>query len=62
MRRLLRTTLLVLATLALAYAVRIVLWRPLPVRGDSPSDGWVRVGGVVHVHTTLSDGDRKSVV
>ena len=33
-----------------------LLWRPPPLEGDAPRDGWVRVPGVVHVHTTLSDG------
>jgi hypothetical protein len=32
------------------------LWRPLAVAGPAPDDGYVRVPGVVHVHTTLSDG------
>ncbi len=31
-------------------------WRPLPVEGAPPGDGLVRIAGVVHVHTTLSDG------
>ena len=34
----------------------VARWRPLPVFGDAPSDGFTRVRGVVHVHTTLSDG------
>jgi len=37
-------------------AVRIAAWRPLPLAGQAPADGFVRVAGVVHVHTTLSDG------
>ncbi len=46
-----------LAALTLAAAlVRVALWRPLPLLGESPEDGFVRVPGVVHVHTTLSDG------
>jgi Carbohydrate binding domain (family 11)/PHP domain len=36
--------------------VRVALWRPLPVSGEDPNDGYTRVAGVVHVHTTLSDG------
>jgi hypothetical protein len=44
-----------LAVVAL-YALRVVLWRPLPVGGPRPDDGYTRVRGVVHVHTTLSDG------
>lgn len=38
------------------YALRVALWRPLPVQGRSPNDGLVRVPGVVHVHSSLSDG------
>jgi hypothetical protein len=30
--------------------------RPLAVFGPAPTDGFTRVPGVVHVHTTLSDG------
>ena len=46
-----------LAALALAVLLlRVVLWRPLAVVGEPPDDGFVRVAGVVHVHTTLSDG------
>ena len=30
--------------------------RPLAVTGPGPADGYTRVAGVVHVHTTLSDG------
>ena len=37
-------------------AIRVWLWRPLPLTGEAPHDGYVRVPGVVHVHTTLSDG------
>jgi hypothetical protein len=39
-----------------AYATRIALWKPLAVVGSPPDDGYVRVPGVVHVHTTFSDG------
>jgi hypothetical protein len=39
-----------------AYCLRVVLWRPFTVAGSSPEDGFVRVSGVVHVHTTASDG------
>jgi len=34
----------------------VAAWRPLAVVGDGPRDGFVRVSGAVHVHTTLSDG------
>ncbi len=37
-------------------ALRVALWRPLEVVGEAPRDGYTRVAGVVHVHTTLSDG------
>ena len=33
-----------------------LLWRPPPLEGEVPRDGWARVSGVAHVHTTLSDG------
>ena len=41
------------AALWIAAAVR---WRPPPLDGAAPRDGFVRVPGVVHVHTTHSDG------
>jgi hypothetical protein len=44
-----------LAVLALLL-LRVALWRPLAVVGPAPNDGYVRVPGVVHIHTTLSDG------
>jgi hypothetical protein len=37
-----------------AYAVRVALWQPLPLVGEPPPGP--RVHGVVHIHTTLSDG------
>ena len=46
-------TLLAVVTL---YVLRVALWRPLAVAGPEPDDGFVRVPGIVHVHTTLSDG------
>ncbi len=33
-----------------------LLWRPPPLEGEPPRDGWVRVPGAVHMHTTHSDG------
>jgi hypothetical protein len=42
--------------LAGAFALRAALWRPLELTGLEPSDGFTRVAGVVHVHTTASDG------
>jgi hypothetical protein len=51
-----RWALLGLAAIATAYAARVALWRPFEVVGPEPLDGLARVTGVVHVHTTLSDG------
>src|SRR5437899_2683178 len=45
-----------LLLLPLALTLRVALWRPLDVVGEPPRDGYTRVPGVVHVHTTLSDG------
>lgn len=60
LQRLLRHPIRVALTLcllvALVYALRVVAWTALPVRGAAPNDGWTRVPGVVHVHTSLSDG------
>jgi hypothetical protein len=39
-----------------AVALRVVTWRPLELTGPEPGDGYSRVSGVVHVHTTASDG------
>jgi hypothetical protein len=36
--------------------VRAALWRPFAVVGEAPRDGYHRYGGVVHIHTTASDG------
>ena len=49
---------LLLAALALLAAslLRVALWRPLSLTGEPPGDGDARAAGVVHVHTTLSDG------
>jgi hypothetical protein len=55
-RRWLRWSLLGLSALAAFSAVRVALWRPAQVLGDAPNDGYQRVSGVVHVHTTYSDG------
>lgn len=46
---------LLLGALA-ADTVRLALRRPLAVAGALADDGYVRVTGVVHVHTTHSDG------
>ena len=39
-----------------AYAVHFALWAPLALVGEAPTDGHLRASGVVHIHTTLSDG------
>jgi hypothetical protein len=49
-----RWALLGLASLFVVCAVRVALWRPYAVAGDAPAGS--RAVGVVHVHTTLSDG------
>ncbi len=41
---------------AALWGLPALLWRPPPLEGEAPRDGLVRVSGVVHVHTTLSDG------
>jgi PHP domain-containing protein len=46
----------VLVLVLLVGVVNVVRWRPLPVLGEQAQDGYQRVSGVVHVHTTLSDG------
>src|SRR5512143_4323644 len=51
-----RLVLLAALVLFVAWLARVVFWRPLPLVGEAPDDGWARTGGVVHVHTTLSDG------
>jgi hypothetical protein len=38
------------------WAAYVYLWQPFGVSEAPPHDGYVRVPGVVHVHTTLSDG------
>lgn len=38
------------------WGVRLVAWRPYELTGEVPADGYARVEGVVHIHTTLSDG------
>jgi hypothetical protein len=47
---------LVLLAAALVFCIFVARERPLAVFGPAPSDGYTRVPGVVHVHTTLSDG------
>jgi hypothetical protein len=33
-----------------------VLWHPLSLVGEAPRDGYTRVAGAIHIHTTHSDG------
>jgi hypothetical protein len=56
MKRALRTLFVLAAVAASVLALRVVSWRPLTLAGAAPGDGHARVEGVVHVHTTLSDG------
>jgi hypothetical protein len=52
-----RTVVFVVVLLVvLVWGIHVVRWRPLPVVGEQAHDGYQRVSGVVHVHTTLSDG------
>ena len=54
-----RLRLLLLAVVIIPAALGVgpaLTWRPPPLEGEPPRDGWARVPGVVHVHTTLSDG------
>jgi hypothetical protein len=55
-RRARRGLLGALALVALGGLVRVALWKPLALTGPPPGDGYARASGVVHVHTTLSDG------
>ena len=58
MKRRRRGRLVLLAALALLGAafLRFALWQPLELVGQPLSDDYARARGVVHVHTTLSDG------
>jgi hypothetical protein len=54
-----RKTLIALGILGaalVAYAARIAVWHPAPLLGSPVNDGRTRVPGIIHVHTTLSDG------
>ena len=55
-----RTTTRWLATLPLlvgaVLAWRVIAWHPLSVSATAVTDGFVRVSGVAHIHTTHSDG------
>ena len=47
---------IILLLVGAVLAGRVVAWRPLSVSATAVSDGFVRVSGVAHIHTTLSDG------
>jgi hypothetical protein len=47
---------LALAVVAGVLLIRAAWWRPLELVGDCRADPATRVAGVVHVHTSLSDG------
>jgi PHP domain len=53
-----RAAIVLAAVLALGglFLIRVAAWRPLALVGEAPADGYSRASGVVHVHTTLSDG------
>jgi hypothetical protein len=53
-----RRRVLVIGFLAAAFVFLggVALKRPLDLAGPMPQDGFTRVPGVVHVHSTLSDG------
>ena len=44
------------AILVALWVGSALVWRPPPLEGEPPRDGWVRIPGAVHVHTTHSDG------
>jgi hypothetical protein len=54
--RIVRVAALVVACVLAAAALWLVLWRGVGLNEGDANDGYVRAPGVVHVHTTLSDG------
>ena len=54
--RLARAAALLVLVAAGVYLARVALWEPLPLVGEAIDDDFARAKGVVHVHTTLSDG------
>ena len=44
------------AAVAALWVVAVVRGGPPPLEGEAPRDGFVRIPGVAHVHTTHSDG------
>ncbi len=51
-----RWLLVAVAVVLAVLLTRAWLWRPATLAGSVPHDGFVRVAGVVHAHTTASDG------
>jgi PHP domain/Carbohydrate binding domain (family 11) len=57
LRRGRRLVIAAVVLLLAGLALRIFFWKPLSLVDDSaPNDGLTRLSGVVHVHTTFSDG------
>ena len=57
MRRAVRFVIVVVILLLAALTLRVLLWRPLSLADDSaPKNGLTHLSGIVHVHTTFSDG------
>lgn len=56
LREWLRRAALAASALLFLLVGRATLWRPFAVEGQAPADGFTRLAGVLHVHTTLSDG------
>lgn len=54
--RIVSAAVVLLAVSAGAWLANAALWRPLPLVGEAIDDGYARASGVVHVHTTFSDG------
>lgn len=46
----------VLAAILALGILYVILWRPLVPVGEPLEDGYTHLSGIVHVHTTLSDG------
>jgi hypothetical protein len=55
-RRIKRVALTVAIAALLLFFVRAATWGPRSLTGPAPADGFTRVNGVIHVHTTHSDG------
>lgn len=55
-RRTSRLAALLVLVLLAGFGLHVFLWRPFGLVGEIPHDGYTRASGVVHIHTTLSDG------